>query len=45
MNFWNVLKYVLMALFAVVLVVAVLATDSSPTPQTIPQAGQSKFNF
>jgi len=44
MNFWNVLKYVLMALFAVILVVAVLNTDS-PTPQQVPQAGQSKFNF
>lgn len=45
MNFWNVLKYVLMAVFAVILVVAVLNTDSGSTPQPVPQAGQSKFNF
>lgn len=46
MNFWNVLKYVLMVIFAGILLVAILVSeDSQPQPQTIQQPGQSKFNF
>ncbi len=47
MQFWNVLKYVLMVVFAAILVGAVyMAQDDTPTPQqSVPQAGQSKFNF
>lgn len=49
MNFYTVLKYVLMALLAVILVVGVLATDDTPSnqqPVAPANAGpQSKFNF
>lgn len=46
MNFYSVLKYVLMAVFAAILIVgALLAQDESTTPnQNVPQTG-SKFNF
>lgn len=47
MNFYSVLKYVLTALFVLVVVVTVLNADSpeSATPQQQqPQTG-SKFNF
>ena len=48
MKFWNTLKYVLMVVFAVILVGAVYVAqdepdaDQQPVPQ---QPGQSKFNF
>jgi hypothetical protein len=47
MNFYTVLKYILMALLAVILVVGYLATDDTPSQQPIPSnAGpQTKFNF
>jgi Flp pilus assembly protein CpaB len=47
MNFYTVLKYILMALLAVILVVGYLATDDTPAQQTVPaNAGpQTKFNF
>lgn len=47
MDFWKVLKYVLMIAFALILVGGVyLAQDDEPTAQQpVPQAGQSKFNF
>lgn len=49
MNFWNVLKYALMVVFAIILGVAAYVTsgDDTATPiqQPINQPGQSKFNF
>lgn len=47
MDFYKVLKYVLMVVFATILVGAVyMAQDDEPTAQQpVPQAGQSKFNF
>jgi branched-subunit amino acid transport protein len=46
MDFYKVLKYVLMAVFAAIVVVGVLmAPDQSTNSQTnVPQTG-SKFNF
>lgn len=46
MDFYKVLKYVLMVAFAAVIVVAALmAQDDAPAPQqAVPQTG-SKFNF
>ena len=47
MNYWTVLKYALMLLFAVILIGAVImAQDDTPsTNQPVPQASQSKFNI
>jgi len=48
MNFYTVLKYVLMALLAVILAVGFLATDDTPNAQQAVPANagpQSKFNF
>ena len=47
MNFWNKLKYVLMVLFAVIIIVGVvMATDHTPTTQQpVPQTSGSKFNL
>ena len=47
MNFWTVLKYVLMVAFAAILVSGVyMAQDDTPTTvqPNVPQTG-SKFNF
>ena len=46
MEFWKVLKYVLMVVFAIILGGAVyLAQDDTPNvQQPVPQTG-SKFNF
>ena len=46
MDFYKMLKYVLMAVFAAILIVgALLAQDGSTSPQqNVPQTG-SKFNF
>ena len=46
MNFWNVLKYALMAVFAAIIVVGALTAQDGPTnvQQNVPQTG-SKFNF
>lgn len=46
MDFYKVLKYVLMAVFAAIVVVGVLVAPDQPTnSQTnVPQTG-SKFNF
>ena len=48
MNFYTVLKYVLLAAFAIIIGVGVyLAQDDAPTvQQPVPQQpGQSKFNI
>lgn len=46
MNYWTVLKYALMLLFALILIGAVyVAQDDSPGNQTVPQTSQSKFNI
>ena len=47
MNFWNVLKYILMAFFAIILVVAFINSDDGniSQPTQMNQSGQSKFNF
>lgn len=47
MDFWKVLKYVLMIAFAAIIVgAAYMAQDDAPaTQQVVPQTGQSKFNF
>ena len=46
MNYWTMLKYALMLLFALILVVGVyVAQDDSPTDQPVPQTSQSKFNI
>ena len=48
MNFYNVLKYILMALLAVILAVGFLAADDTPSNQQVVPANagqQSKFNF
>ena len=47
MDFYKVLKYVLMIAFAVIIAGGVyLAQDDTPAvQQPVPQAGQSKFNF
>lgn len=46
MDFYKVLKYVLMAAFAAIIVVGALMATDEPTPvqQPVPQTG-SKFNF
>lgn len=46
MDFYKVLKYTLMAVFAAIIVVgALMAQDDEPTQQQpVPQTG-SKFNF
>ena len=46
MNYWTMLKYALMLLFATILVVGVyVAQDDTTSNQTVPQASQSKFNI
>ena len=47
MDFYKVLKYVLMVAFAAIIAVgAYMAQDDADTvQQPVPQAGQSKFNF
>lgn len=47
MNYWTMLKYALMLLFALILIGAVVvAQDDTPTSQpNAPQASQSKFNI
>ena len=47
MNYWTMLKYALMLLFALILVGAVyMAQDDTPNVQpNVPQASQSKFNI
>ena len=45
MDFYKVLKYVLIAVFAAIIVVAALMAPDTATPQqNVPQTG-SKFNF
>lgn len=46
MDFYKVVKYVLMAVFAVIIVVGLLVAQDGPTnvQQNVPQTG-SKFNF
>lgn len=47
MDFWKVLKYVLMIAFALIIAVGVYMAqdDTTDVQQPVPQAGQSKFNF
>lgn len=47
MNYWTMLKYALMLLFALILIGAGLqAQDDTPNSnQTVPQTSQSKFNI
>ena len=46
MNYWTMLKYALMLLFALILVVGVyVAQGDSSTNQPVPQTSQSKFNI
>lgn len=48
MNFWKVLKYVMMVLFALVLgVAAYMSLGDSPTANTqpVPHTSGSKFNL
>lgn len=47
MNYWTMLKYALMLLFALILGIGVyVALDNIPDDQpNVPQANQSKFNI
>ena len=47
MNFWNKLKYVLMVLFALIIIAGVvMATDhTTASQQPVPQTSGSKFNL
>lgn len=47
MNFYNVLKYVLMAALVIIVGVAAVSNDDgvSTPSQPVPQQNQSKFNF
>lgn len=47
MDFYKVLKYVLMVAFAAIIAVGVYMAqdDTNTVQQPVPQAGQSKFNF
>ena len=47
MDFYNVLKYILMGALVVIIGLAAISNDDGPsTPsQPVPQQNQSKFNF